>query len=76
VLIILGQRYGSSQKTLPTSGRTALETNDTSMAHSQHFVPQANISGSDMDEKTLGKPHEPKVGPGPVGEDVESGAEE
>jgi hypothetical protein len=73
VLIILGQRRGSSQKTLPTSGRTALQTDDTSMAHAQHSVPQANRPGSNMDEQSLGKPHGPAVGP--FGEHMETGAE-
>jgi len=63
VLTILGQRHGSSQKALPTSGRT-------SMAFSQHSMPQPNHSGSNMDEeKSLGKPYVMTVGP--VGEDVE-----
>jgi hypothetical protein len=73
VLTIIGQRHGSSQKILPTSGRTALETDNTSMAHSQHSVPQANRSGLNMDEESLVKPHGPTVGP--VGEHVETGAE-
>jgi len=62
-----------SQKTLPTSGRTALQTDDTSMAHAQHSVPQANRPGSNMDEQSLGKPHGPAVGP--FGEHMETGAE-
>ncbi|KAF8492448.1 hypothetical protein F5888DRAFT_917715 [Russula emetica] len=62
-----------SQKTLPTSGRTALKTDNTSMAHSQHSVPQADRSGLNMDEESLIKPHGPTVGP--VGEHVETGAE-
>ena len=73
MLTILCQRHGSSQKALPTSGRIAVETDDTSMAHSQHSVPQTHRSGSNMDEKSLGKPHGPTVGP--VGEDVETGTE-
>ena len=73
VLIILGQRRGSSQKTLPTSGRTGVQTDNTSIAHAQHSIPQVNRSGSNMDEKSLGKLHGPTVGP--VGEHVETGAE-
>lgn len=75
MLTVLGQWYGSSQKTLPTSGRTALETSDTSMARSQHSMPHGSRYSSDMNEKALGEPHEPTVSPGTVGEDVESGAE-
>ena len=67
VLTILGQRHGSSLKALPTSNRT-------SMAFSQHSMPHPNHSGSNMDkEKSLGKPYVVIVGP--VGEHVESGAE-
>jgi hypothetical protein len=73
VLTILGQRHVSSQKALPTSGRTALETDNTSMAHPQHSMSQANRSGSNMDENSLGNPHGPTVGP--VDEHVETGAE-
>ncbi|SRR6266849_8705909 len=61
VLTILGQRHGSSQRTLPTSNRTASEPDDTSTTYSS------------MDEKTFGTPHEPTVGP--VGEHVDTGAE-
>ncbi len=60
VLTILGQRRGSSQRTLPTSNRTASETDDTSSAYSS------------MDEKTFGTPHELTVGS--VDEHVDTGA--
>src|ERR1700676_933217 len=66
VLTILAQRHGSSQKTLPTSSRssrTALETDDTSTVHPQDSILQEKRSGSRMDEKTLGKPHAPTLGP-------------
>jgi hypothetical protein len=53
--------------------RTALETDNTSMAHPQHSMPQANRSGSNMDENSLGNPHGPIVGP--VGEHVETDVE-
>lgn len=73
MLTIFCQRHGSSQKALPTSGRTALETDDAPMVHSQHSIPQANRSGSNADEKSLEEPHGSTVGP--VGEYVETGAE-
>ena len=73
MLTIHGQRRGSTQKTLPTSGRPAFETDDTSMTHPQYSIPQSDRSGSNTDEKPLGKPHGPTVGP--VGEHVETGAE-
>lgn len=47
MLTVPGQRHGSSQKTLPTSSRTASESDATSTAYSQD-------SGSNMDKKTLG----------------------
>jgi hypothetical protein len=75
VLTTLGQPHGSSQKTLPTSGRTTLETDDTSMAHSQHSMVQENHSGSNMDEKTLGIPHGATVSPVSDLEHVETDAE-
>lgn len=59
-----------SQKTLPTSGQTAL---DTPPARSRHSVPQSNRSGSNIDERSLGNPHGPTVGS--VGEHVEHGTE-
>ena len=73
MLTILGKRHGSSQETLPTSGRTALETDNTSMAHSQHSMPEANRFGSNIDKTSLGKLHGLTMGP--VGEYVEAGAE-
>jgi hypothetical protein len=75
VLTILGQRHGSSQKTLPTSGQTALEIDDTTMAHSQDSVLQEDRSGSNIEGKTLGKPHGPTVDPVSDPEHVETGAE-
>jgi len=62
-----------SQKTLPTSGRMMLGTDDPSAAHSQHSMLQANRSGPNMDEESLGDLHGLTMGP--VGAHVESGAE-
>ena len=75
MLTLLRQRHGSSQKTLPTSSRTTLETDDTPMAHSQHSIVQENHSGSNIDEKTLGIPHGATVSPVSDSEYVETGAE-
>jgi hypothetical protein len=72
VLTILGQRHGSSRTILPTNARTALESNNTSMAHSRHSMPEANRSGSSMDEfaqKTA------STDSGPVGKHVDTGVE-
>ena len=76
MLTILGQRHGSSRKSLPTlaSGQTALKTDKASLANSQHSRLQENRSGSNMDERTQGKLHEPTVTVGPAGEHVETGA--
>ena len=80
--------HDSSQKILPTSGRTAFETNGTSTApifftgikvavdttHEQYFTPQANHSGSDISGRPHGMPHELTMDL--VGDhDIEDGAE-
>lgn len=69
MLTVHVKHHGSSQESLPTSGRTALEANDTPTApifltsiqvavhkaHEQPSTPQANHFGTDITGKQHGK---------------------
>lgn len=72
MLTILGQLHDrSSHKTLPTSSKTMLGTDDTYTSNSQYSMSQGNHS-SPMDEISLGKSYGSTMCP--FDEDVESGA--
>ena len=72
MLTVHVQRHGSSQKILPTSGRTTLEANgastapiffdeiqvDVSTTHEQHSMPQMNCFGPNVTVQPHGKLHE------------------
>lgn len=72
MLTVHVQCHGSSQKILPTSGRTALEANGASTApiffneiqvdvpttHEQHSMPQTNRFGPNVTVQPHGKLHE------------------